>query len=95
MTSTTSESIIKALHSICFRLGIPEILISSNGPQYASEAMKNLAKSYTKGSVNVVNVKIGGVVSLDLSIFKEASHCLVPWKVLTLFQRRRCSGSTM
>ena len=46
MTSTTSESTIKALHSIFSRLGIPEILISDNGPQYASEAMKGFAKSY-------------------------------------------------
>ena len=88
MTSKTSESIIKALHSILFRLGIPEILISNNGHQYASEAMKALAKSYTKGSVNVVNVKIGGVVSLDISVFKKVSHCLVKWKVLKFFQRR-------
>ena len=88
MTSKTSENIIKALHSIFFRLGIPEILISNNGHQYASEAMKALTKSYTKGSVNVVNVKIGGMVSLDLSVLKEASHCLVQWKVLKLFQRK-------
>ena len=88
MKSTTSESIIKALHSIFFRLGIPKTLISNNGPQYASEAMKALAKSYIKGSVNVMNVKIGGMVSFDLSVLKEASHCLVQRKVLKLFQRR-------
>ena len=46
MTSTTSESTIKVLRSIFSRLGIPEILISDNGPQYASEAMKDFAKSY-------------------------------------------------
>ena len=76
------------MHSIFFRLGIPKTLISNNGPQYASEAMKALAKSCTKGSVNVVNVKTGGMVSLDLSVLKEASHCLVQWKVLKLFQKR-------
>ena len=43
--------------------------------------MKALAKSYTKGSISVVNVKIGGVVSLDLSVLKEALHCLGQWKV--------------
>ena len=46
MTSTTSESTIKALRSIYTRLGFPEIFISDNGPQYASEAMKGFAKSY-------------------------------------------------
>ena len=46
MTSTISESTIKALHSIFSRLGIPEILISDNGPQYVSEAMEGFAKSY-------------------------------------------------
>ena len=46
MTSTTSESTIKALRSIFSRLGIPEVLISDNGPQYASKAMEDFAKSY-------------------------------------------------
>ena len=40
-----------------------------------------MAKSYTKGSISVVNVKIGGVGSLDLNVLKEALHCLVQWKV--------------
>lgn len=30
-----------------------------------------------KGSINFENAKIGGVVSLDLSVLKETSHCLV------------------
>ena len=46
LSSTTSESIIKALRSIFSRLGIPEVLISDNGPQYASGVMKDFAKSY-------------------------------------------------
>ena len=46
MTSTTLESTIKTLRSIFSRLGIPEILISDNGLQYVSEAMKGFAKSY-------------------------------------------------
>jgi len=46
LSSTTSDSIIKALRSIFSRLGIPEILISDNGPQYASGVMNDFAKSY-------------------------------------------------
>ena len=46
MTLTTSESTIKALRSIFSRLGIPKVLISDNGPQYASKAMEDFAKSY-------------------------------------------------
>ena len=46
IVSTTSKSIIKALRTIFTRLGIPEIMISDNELQYASEAMKGFAKSY-------------------------------------------------
>ena len=46
LSSTTSESVIKALRSIFSRLGIPKVLISDNGPQYASEVMNDFAKSY-------------------------------------------------
>ena len=46
MMSTTSESTIKGLRSIFSRLGIPEVLNSDNGPQYASKAMEDFAKSY-------------------------------------------------
>ena len=45
MTSKTLESTIKALHFTFSRRKIPEILISDHGPQYASEAMKDFAKS--------------------------------------------------
>ena len=43
LRSTTFENIIKALHLIFSRLGIPEVLISDNGPQYASGMMKNFS----------------------------------------------------
>ena len=46
LSSTTSVSIIKALCSIFSRLGIPEVLISDNGLQYASSEMKDFTKSY-------------------------------------------------
>ena len=46
LSSTTSDSIVRALRSIFSRLRIPEVLISDNRPQYASGAMKDFAKSY-------------------------------------------------
>ena len=46
MTSTSSESTVKALRSIFSTLGIPEVMISDNEPQYASKAMEDFAKSY-------------------------------------------------
>ena len=46
VTSTTSASIISALKSIFARHGIPGILRSDNGPQYASVEFKSFASSY-------------------------------------------------
>ena len=46
LSSTTSDSNLRALRSIFSRLGILEVLISDNGLQYASEVMKDFAKSY-------------------------------------------------
>ena len=58
-------------------------------------ALSEASVDTIKGSVNFRNAKISGVVSLDLSVLKEASHCLVHWKVLEVFRRRQCSGSAM
>ena len=46
LTSTTSGSIISALRSIFSRYGIPEVMLSDNGPQYSSQEMKDFASSY-------------------------------------------------
>ena len=46
MKTTTSASIIEALKTIFSRHGIPETLISDNGPQYASQEFTNIARSY-------------------------------------------------
>ena len=46
LTSTTSGSIITSLKSIFSRYGIPEELVSDNGPQYASQEFSEFAKQY-------------------------------------------------
>lgn len=46
LSSTTSKTIITALKSIFSRFGIPETVISDNGPQYASTEFEDFAKSY-------------------------------------------------
>ena len=46
LTSTTSSNIISALKSIFSRHGIPETLVSDNGPQYSSREFTAFAKSY-------------------------------------------------
>ncbi len=46
LTSTTSLAVINILKSIFARYGIPEIICSDNGPQYASQDFANFAESY-------------------------------------------------
>ena len=46
LTTTTSTSVIQALKMIFSRYGIPEVLRSDNGPQYASKEFEEFAKSY-------------------------------------------------
>ncbi|XP_011410334.1 PREDICTED: uncharacterized protein K02A2.6-like [Amphimedon queenslandica] len=46
MASTTATKVIEALKSIFSRHGIPEVLISDNGPQFASSEMQEFAAQY-------------------------------------------------
>ena len=46
LTSTTSANVISALKSVFSRHGIPEIVRSDNGPQYASAEFSTFASSY-------------------------------------------------
>jgi len=46
LTTTTFKSVIEALHSIFSHYGIPEILISDNGPQYSPNEFAAFAKLY-------------------------------------------------
>ena len=46
VSTTSSTSVIPALKSIFARHGIPEVLISDNGPPYNSSEMKAFASSY-------------------------------------------------
>jgi transposase InsO family protein len=47
LTSTTSSSIMNALKSVFSRHGIPQVLVSDNGPQYASQEFASFARKYT------------------------------------------------
>ena len=47
LTSTTSQSAINALKSLFSRYGIPEEVVSDNGPQYDSHEFAAFAKSYS------------------------------------------------
>ena len=46
LTTTSSSSIITDLKSVFARYGMPEIMISDNGPQYVSWEMKQFARQY-------------------------------------------------
>ena len=46
LSTTTSNSIITALKNIFSRLGIPEVVVSDNGPQYSSHEFVEFAKAY-------------------------------------------------
>ena len=46
MASTTATKVITALKSIFSRYGIPEVLMSDNGPQFACSEMKDFATQY-------------------------------------------------
>ena len=46
LPTTTSQSVIKALKSMFAHFGIPEIVVSDNGPQYSSQEFADFAKAY-------------------------------------------------
>ena len=46
LSSTTTRSVVSAMKSIFGRYGIPEVLISDNGPQYSSHEFMEFASSY-------------------------------------------------
>ena len=47
LRSTTSGSVVEALKAIFARHGIPETVVSDNGPQYASEEFAKFAAEYS------------------------------------------------
>ena len=46
LSSTTTRCIVSAMKSMFGRHGIPEVLISDNGPQYSSDEFIEFASSY-------------------------------------------------
>ena len=47
VSSTTSKNIILALISMFARHGIPEMVVSANGPQYSSAEFQQFSKEYS------------------------------------------------
>jgi transposase InsO family protein len=45
MPNTTAEETVKQFRSLIARMGIPEQIISNNGPQFTAELFQNLVKS--------------------------------------------------
>lgn len=45
--NTTSTAVITALKSIFALLGIPETVVSDNGPQYTSQEFHDFSRSYS------------------------------------------------
>ena len=46
LSTTTSASIITAQKTLFSRHGIPDVLVTDNGPQYASQEFSEFSKSY-------------------------------------------------
>ena len=46
LTTTTSAAVISALKSLFSRYGIPEVVRSDNGPQFASQEFASFAETY-------------------------------------------------
>ena len=47
LSSTSSDAIITHLTSIFARHGIPQVVVSDNGPQYSSEMFSKFASEYS------------------------------------------------
>ena len=47
LSSTSSDAIITHLKSIFARHGIPQVVVSDNGPQYSSEMFRKFASEYS------------------------------------------------
>ena len=46
LTSTTSNAVITATKSVFSRYGVPELLMTDNGPQYVCAAFRQFAEEY-------------------------------------------------
>ena len=46
LTTTTSQSVIRAMKCVFARHGIPDVVISDNGPQYASQEFRMFAREW-------------------------------------------------
>ena len=46
LTTTTSRSVARVLSSLFARLGVPDVLVSDNGPQFVSAELASFAKKW-------------------------------------------------
>ena len=78
LNRTTSAGVIHALKSIFAVPGIPELVISDNGPQFASEELKNFSISYSFNHVTsspkypASNGEAERTVRTEKEIFKKS-----------------------
>ncbi len=82
MDSTTSTKTIQVLRTLFSRYGLPEVLVSDNGPQFTSEEFQKFLKA-------------NGVKHARSSPFHPATNGLAERMVQTVKRALRCSkGST-
>ena len=80
VTSTTSRSIIKELKATFARYGVPDILVTDNGPQFASAEFAVFAKAWGFDHVTSSphhtqsNGKAENAVKTVKRLFKKFSH---------------------
>ena len=82
LTSTTSTTIVLILKSIFARHGIPEVLRSDNGPQYASAEFMTFASSYgfqhitSSSKLPQSNWQAEQCVQIVKNLLKSSDPCL-------------------
>ena len=80
MTSTTAEKTINVLRQVFSRNGIPEQIVSDNGPQFVSQEFKDFIKS-------------NGIKHHLSAPYRPATNGLVERFVQTMKQAIRAAGS--
>ncbi|XP_046575408.1 uncharacterized protein K02A2.6-like [Haliotis rubra] len=88
LSSTTSKDVINSLKSIFARHGIPQVMISDNGPQYASEEFARFSREYgfshdlvetQQKTEALTNINIEGKLTTSVEetacVLQASPHC--------------------